>query len=643
MFSNNKDVKKLVGQEIENILNEYYESRKRKSEKISLDKVVLYTKILLTLNVLLAGKQQLIKDEVLSEFKKAFLGSVSQVNNDNIIDEHGKLVYESKMDLIKKICRKKKITVSEIFKTTSSKEDILDYIWLRKHGLLYKSKDGRLAVSNKVHLGKGIEPKTSREIHVSDISKYLGEIPSSLWSKILDQSLLRNLNNTELIDIISKFYGYSPKVNKRLLREIEYRINNGWKPTWYEWKKIGNIVPRIISDKYVGPYSLEYINIKNIDLKKVIDDINSLPLNERWKIVSKLSKNKDAAPILESMDPITLSCINKYNKVPKIRNKVFLGKALSNYFNFLITGDESYLDYSIYYLDKIDPQVLDHRLKPLYKSLANNDYKSLTRILGKYYPDIIIEYLSLKLFEFSRVQGVLKRDKINKLIRIGYDILKYSIKGKYKLKKKIKSIVDGKIDTRKTIFNLVRYNYEIARIKAKRTTKISALVDISGSMTKYSLWAILSLAQLIPLVKVVVLFSEKTRIVKMPRTSSRKLIIDFLEHLYTSFGGYTNISKALREVAKYVSPNEVIVVFSDLEQTVPDTEPWIIVKELISKHNASIVFFVPPYYRIDVAEKMKSIGCEVIVARSPELISKWLRKRLNFKIRHKIIHVRGME
>ncbi|RLG89740.1 MAG: VWA domain-containing protein, partial [Thermoprotei archaeon] len=189
----------------------------------------------------------------------------------------------------------------------------------------------------------------------------------------------------------------------------------------------------------------------------------------------------------------------------------------------------------------------------------------------------------------------------------------------------------------------VRYNYEIARIKAKRTTKISALVDISGSMTKYSLWAILSLAQIIPLVKVVVLFSEKTRIVKMPKTSSRKLIIDFLEHLYTSFGGYTNISKALREVTKYVSPNEVIVVFSDLEQTVLDTDPWIIVKELMSKHNASIVFFVPPYHRIDVAEKMKSIGCEVIVARSPELISKWLRKRLNFKIRHKIIHVRGME
>ncbi|MCD6300684.1 MAG: VWA domain-containing protein, partial [Staphylothermus sp.] len=229
------------------------------------------------------------------------------------------------------------------------------------------------------------------------------------------------------------------------------------------------------------------------------------------------------------------------------------------------------------------------------------------------------------------------------LIRIGYHILKYSITGRFKLNKKIRSLVDGRIDTRRTIFNIVRYNYEITRVKAKKTTKISALVDISGSMTKHSLWAILSLAQIIPLVKVVVLFSENTRVVKMPKTSSRKLIMDFLEQLYSSFGGYTNISKALRDVAKYVSPNEIIVVFSDLEQTVPDIKPWEIVKELISKHNASIVFFVPPNHRTDIAEKMKSIGCEVIVAKSPESIGKWLKRRLNFKIRHKIIHVRGTE
>ncbi len=438
---------------------------------------------------------------------------------------------------------------------------------------------------------------------------------------------------------MSKVYGFSVKTDQIILRELEERIYRGWKPNLSDWKKLDKILKNLQNrvKKYLGPYSLQWIPPQDIEpntYEKILNDLYELPLDERRKIVSKISSNEKYHDLLERLDPLTLSPLGERSKLrPSLRNKALLGYALSNYLNYLITMDQSYLDYSEYILSKIREDELEPSLRPLYRSLLNSDTRDILKYLHRFYPLEVLEHISLTVWNSIRTRGF-DRELIWRAIKIGYEVLKYSLRGIDDLGRYRFSYSSGRVSIRKTIYNYTRLNYVIVRREREKTMRVVAIVDVSGSMLKYSTWAILSLSSIISIVKTVILFSDKASITKPPRSFSKHLVISYLEKLFSEgFTGYTNISSALRLLNNVAGLNDTAILFSDLEQTIKDVEPWREVERFLRSGSRRLLVFVPPRYRVDVGKKFQEVGAELVVVKQPVEIPKLLKKKLNLKIR----------
>ncbi|ABN70120.1 hypothetical protein Smar_1022 [Staphylothermus marinus F1] len=638
---NSMDNEKII-EHIKNVVLEGIEKYKNvgQSGSLSIDRAELFIKIYITLSELV--KNRLDKSVILEEFYRSFLPEKKY----RLVEDETKISYDSKMSILRRIHGKNKITVSEIFRYSASSSDILDYIWLRKNKLLLRGRDGKLVINKRIY-SKQFDNEATRNLELKDVYKYLDEIPSVLWSRILTSSFLEKINNNELLGFLSKFYGYSSKVNRRLLSELRRRLANGWDPNWFEWKKISRIIEdkSLKTEKYMGPYSLQWSTPKNLDVRKIIDDLENMPLKERWKIISKIYKNKNLLTILKKLDPISLSSIGSLNRVPDLKDKILLGKSLANIITYMITGDESYLNYSMYFVEKINPDSLEPNFRPIYRSIISGDKKKLLYYLGVIMPISSVEFITAKIWDIMSSNTGINREQLLRAIRIGYEILKYtaSLSGTMLSKRKKISFIRGRMDVRKTVFNYSRFNYNIAKRDKEKEFRVNTLIDISGSMIKHSLWAIFSLASIMPIVKNIILFSDKVFINKPPSSLNRGLIVNYLEKLFIEgFKGYTNISLALRTAEKLSKSNDYILLFSDLEQTVSDTKPWIIAEKLINKNKVNIVIFTPPYHDVETANMMERIGCIVVRTKSINDIFKWFKRGLNFKIRSKLIHVRGL-
>ncbi|ADI32529.1 vWA domain-containing protein [Staphylothermus hellenicus] len=639
---NSLDNKKIM-EYIKNIVFEginKYENI-RQGEPLSIDRAELFIKIYVTLSELVKNRPD--KSIIFEEFYRSFLPE----KNYKRVEDETTITYDSKMNILRRIHGKNKITVSEIFRYNTSSSDILDYIWLRKNKLLYRGRDGKLVINKKIY-SKQLDNEAMRSLELKDIYKYLDEIPSILWSRILTSNFLGRIDNNDLLGFLSKFYGYSPKVNRRLLNELRRRLANGWDPSWFEWKKISRIIEdkSLRIEKYMGPYSLQWNTPKKLNVRKIVDDLENMPLKERWKIISRIYKNKNLLNILKNLDPISLSSIGSLNRVSDLKDKVLLGKSLANIITYMITGDESYLNYSIYFAEKINPDSLEPNLRPIYRSIISGDKKKLLYYLGIIMPINSVEFITAKIWDIMSSNTGINREQLSRAIRIGYEILKYtaSLSGTTLSKRKKISSIRGRMDVRKTVFNYSRFNYNIVKRDKDREFRVFTLIDISGSMIKHSLWAVLSLASIMPIVKNIILFSDKVFVNKPPGSLNRGLIVNYLEKLFIEgFKGYTNISLALRTVKKFSRSNDYILLFSDLEQTVADTEPWIIAEKLISKNKVNLVVFTPPYHNIEAANMMERAGCIVVRTKSINDIFKWFKRGLNFKIQSKLIHVRGLK
>lgn len=609
-------------------------------EKYSPDQLILFTKMCCTLRALAGEEAEEYIDELYNSMFKHEKRVIGNKEWNNIIE------YDSKMDILKRLHGKKKVTVSEIFRLGSSTTDIYDYIWLRKHGFLRKSRDGRLVVDRRIY-SENFERDIQRTISVNDVRKYLAEIPSRLWPKILNTGFLRRIDNETFTLLANEFYGYNAKVNRRMIRELDRRLSNGWEPEWHEWKTLGEIADKIGSlrgRKYLGPYSIQYMDFNEIERKetdKIISDLTALPLNERWKIISKIYRKKGSEEILSRFDLFTLSCIGNPGKVMGLSNVVLLGKALTSYLTYILSGDASFLDYSGYFLFKIDPNKLDPRYRPLYRSLLDNDLKGVMTYLSKHMPAEAIEYLGQRVWEYIRNKGSLDRELLLKAVRLSYEILKYNISGWRETGKRRESIHRGKLNVRKTIYNFIHMDYTLSRTAREKKPSIIGVIDVSGSMIRYSTWAVLSLASIMPLLKIYILFSDKMSIYRPPSRISSGIIVRFLEKTFEEgFRGYTDIGSALRKSSEFASSRDIIVLFSDLEQTTGNIDPVDEAARIISE-NKTLLVFTPPLHRVDVAEELRRIGVEVVTMNSPEKLARFLGRRLNLKIRSKLIHVRG--
>ncbi|OYT37371.1 MAG: hypothetical protein B6U89_07405, partial [Desulfurococcales archaeon ex4484_58] len=362
-FSNNSEVINEIRKYLMETIDKY--SREKTIVNSPIDRTLLYLKLSIILNSIIRDKE--LREQVLMELNKIFSYREKQETQNR-----KEIVYESRMDILKTLYGKKKVTVSSIFSRKISTSEILDYIWLRKEGIIRKGKDGKLIIDRRIY-SEGFDREKIRRINVSDLIRYMKEIPSRLWFKVIDKGFLNRLENEDFIKLLDSLHGYNPKIDQEMINELKQRLDHGWRPSWYEWRRIGDFIRKTVKRKpirYMGPYTLYWLDPSSFSRdmqKKVLNDLMILPLQERWKIVSKLSRCRGCEDILRKLDLVSLSTIGNPNRYDEeLRNRILLGKSLINYINYALTRDESYLDYSMFFLSKVDQSKIDPRLRPLY-------------------------------------------------------------------------------------------------------------------------------------------------------------------------------------------------------------------------------------------------------------------------------------
>ncbi|QOR94729.1 VWA domain-containing protein [Thermosphaera chiliense] len=596
---------------------------------VSVDRIILYVKLGLTLEGLLRSREQL------EQYKDLLRGALGL----KPVEKTGEEVLASfslDQSFQARLSRSRTVRVSDLLSKDSTPQQVLEYIWYRKTGVIRRSRNGGFVVDAERLRSMGARGS----ITVKDLNKYLGEVPSQLWGKIVSSSVLERMSRDEIVEFASRFYGRNPGVDKRIDHEIASRLNAGWRPSLNEYRRIERVVSRVsprLKASALLPYMLPQVDssfLSRDDMSRLAKRLEELSLRDRWRIIDKIYKNPGYEPLLSQLGVFSLAGIGNPDRLGEpLRSKTILGQSLMNYVAYLLTRDPSYLDYSMYLASRVNPEALEPGLRRLHEGLQAGDSRRLITIIARQDPAEALEALSYKLWEYVSTRGRLEVEPsmLRRAVEIGCMILnrawaRRGVSAEWRV-----SARRGRVDVRKTMFKHVRMDETIVYRRRERRVRVVGVVDVSGSMSRFSLWSILSLASLTPVLSGVVMFSEKPVIYRAPGAKTQRLLVNYLENLFQQgFKGYTNISSALREAYRLSlkTGSGRIVLFTDLQQTVQDVDPWVEAAGITGK-GVKVVVITPSQADERVVELMRSAGCLVEVVSSPEKIPKILKRKLN--------------
>jgi rRNA-processing protein FCF1 len=226
-----------------------------------------------------------------------------------------------------------------------------------------------------------------------------------------------------------------------------------------------------------------------------------------------------------------------------------------------------------------------------------------------------VEALEL-LATVSSVDGDLRRIAL----RLAYIImrqLKLKLGGPTARRKLITIGGYGRVDVRHAVYSLTRMNFEsIARIRRARRGRNVLVLDKSGSMRRYSVYASLAAATLAPSVSRLVVFDAEVNVIgSVERIPLTKLIENILS---TQYSGYTNIVAALKEAARGLPPSRLILV-SDLRQTVVERETVADVVRSLSMKGWRLYVIAPPTVDRQVLNNIEGYARTYIVSRAEDV------------------------
>ncbi len=548
--------------------------------------------------------------------------------------EHQELVLSQR--IISRIRFGKEVRIRDVLNGRLDRSDIETYIVLRKIGVIRKTRDGRLKAIRYRDYKRAIKKLRDYRVTVRDIIDYIDEIPISYWSTILTKEVVDRIGYSDLLKIL---YGVSKSgseelkkyVIDRLSRDIEYSlklgsrdkrvIENLLRSTGYCDLRLALRIYRDLGRDFIDKYGVE----------SIAKEIASLPISERRRILSRISRYLSDNELEYLAGHLGILSFTRIHRSSRLSMTLYsLSNALSSLLDYRLTGEQSYLDYSLYYLDSIDRDYIPARYKPLYESLCSRDYRGLISSLSVIELHSILEYIIDRAIEL-RERGFDETVLLNAL-NLGLRILRHIVyRQKGSIYEKRKSIVRrGRLEVRDSLYRIARYNYQLVYTSRVYKPSIIALLDVSGSMRSYSLWAVSTLASIMYRVKIIVLFSDKIEVLRT-RGYPLRMLSRFLKSILISkFMGYTDIASAVREAMKYSRRGDIMVLISDLKQTVKG-DPVGVVREAISR-TSRFIAIVPRNYSIELARAIEGFGGEVVVSKSPLEIPYILRQKLNLKI-----------
>lgn len=324
----------------------------------------------------------------------------------------------------------------------------------------------------------------------------------------------------------------------------------------------------------------------------------------------------------------------KFTRTPRTQEEalIYVVSSLAKAEHHLLNaagGDEAQLDMAYYELSrasKIDESMLPEWAVPAVEAyrerverlleVLNGDvdvYVKLSTLVHTMEPEEALLYLRRV---YRSGDEDVKRAAL-RLAELVWRRLEARAARLYRVKGDKRRDAHGRIDIRKTIYNLVSYRENpIVAYRRRSKPSFALVLDTSGSMAKYSLWALLAASAFSKLVSSITLFSSNVSIVSSASRLTARRIIELLFN--TSFEGYTNISAALRETARlYRTPTRMLVV-TDLCQTVEDEKPED-VTERLARRGWRIYYLLPPRHCTAARERVAPHATTRIVSKPEEL------------------------
>lgn len=633
-YSDNvEELRRLINERIRVELDELKEAL-GEFKKAPIDKVVLYIGMKLALSMITSNPV------LLAELRGKLIESLGLTDRTQVELSGAVELFTLDEKLYRRLGRTRFLTISSMLGEESSRREILTYIWMRKAGILKKRPNGSLVV-DRDELSRYRAGSTYR-LELNDIKRFLGEIPSRLWSKVLTEDLLNSVKTGDLVSLAEKFYGFNHSVDSRIIGELRRRIVEGWMPSFNDARRLEKVLGRALKGVKadIPPHLLQYMDnaaeyVKGKE-KELVERIEELPLKERWGVLRGLRQRVRDADFYRHLNPLSLMELKSLGSLDKaLASKIMLGEVIGSYVEYMLTRDASFKVYALYIAERIDPSMLEPMYRPVLESIIAGDEKKLLFHLGREIGFDLIELISIKLTEEYSRSGAIDQALVKRAIAIGMRLLNYMKGGEGHARRIEKTSLRGRLDTRGTVYKRIRLSNEIVYRRHRRRQCMIGVVDVSGSMARFALWSILSLAVLFPSVSYIVLFSERSNVYRSPVKKTARMLAGFLEKLYTEgFKGYTNISDALRKAGELAlrSNSKTIVLFSDLKQTIPDVDPWIVAGELVKK-GLKVIIVVPRSIEEETIEKYRKEGCDVVVVENPENIANILKRRINLKNR----------
>ncbi len=521
---------------------------------------------------------------------------VNRLEADNIIREIAKEGYNNLKDAYTDL------TLRKLTKTTRNdiRKNPMKYVYAD----IDEKKLEKIETSKLLELGvqayRNNQYKFARKI--ADILLNRDDLPQKVNRQGF--SFIREVsspNNSTLYQLIS----YNPRLVEEIIREDKHNGETIRKLINYIKKqdpaKLGEILSRIIK-------------MKGYELKnELIETIREIPLQHLPSIPKSFIKKLDG------------------NTRNEFEYAIYLGEAYRALMEFLSTGSEAHLEYAESILAKANnvkktykfmakEYILKHE-KELYnileaaKELTENpdSIEGIERFLLKIRFETAWQILSNLYKKPARPE--VKRKIFNIALRLWYRETRFTktriIKGKEKIRN-----VHGEMNVRLTLGNIIRFQSNPIVCNRPRNIKSTQLiVDISGSMRKYSLWVLLTASAFSRYIYRMILFSDKSYVIR--RRSLHKLI-DVL--LGSEFKGLTNITQALREASM---DNKVkrIILLSDLKQTVKDEDPLEYILTLYRK-GWRIAIIMPPDHNSNAYVRLRENGIPTYIVSEPEKASR---------------------
>ncbi len=553
----------------------------------------------------------------------------------------------------------KKVSLSRVEDAKNRQEymkKISSYIELRKAGLIEKYGSREYIVSRKKALMHLKRVAREYNAHITSLASLADKLwinePKGKWDRDflrivlryseLNPDTLKNMSDTQLDRLLSVSNSATSR-NKRIIdKEIASRLSNG---RLENSRNIENIIDDLISHNRLSlsmeelsfllsrkPELIEKImNTSFMNYEKLRSLLDKLPSQESREIIRRLLRKQPGyinlllKDILRgNLSPEILPEKQSLKKISREADLLMLvASIMHNVDNYISTGNAGYLD-------MIQDQLFKLQNKMRKEALSGKGIQGLDKLREALYilgteadREIGIAKFLVKtqpihkaFTNISRLYSTATSIETRKrLIRIALRAWRLSLvkyRGGHLVYKKTRvSYRTPRLDYRSSIYNMIRLTHVYKYIARHKQRRIVLVVDYSGSMQKYSIYALLMASALLPRVKRITLFSQHPENFDVRgRSRSISRLVEIL--ISKKFEGLTDIVAALKSSTRRTRPG-ILVLVSDLKQTVKRSiGVEEIVKQLILR-GWRIKVVVPPDYNVEASERLKSYGAKIYV------------------------------